>query len=274
MDIMDDAVKPASTVGLVLMLDALGVRGFDIDACTSFIDDLKEFQRDIDCLILSNPPSAGNPESPTAMKMPIAHTYGDTVLYTLAFQNPDDEECMWNTVKRAGCFARMVVLSGLRCGIRFRGAMSIGKYVESDTHVIGPAVADAATWYEETQWIGVIATPTLGLHLNLLCMLLDKIQPCSSHGVFVRYNVPLHSGRKEMWAIASPVEYAQQLSREKQRAVTRDEIMEILFQQLCIYTAPKGTEDKYSNTIEFFDWYLSKHNLSSCDGRSIYSRTE
>ena len=50
-----------------------------------------------------------------------------------------------------------------------RGAISCGNYDNQDHIVIGPAVDEAASWHESTDWIGVILTPSakFSLHNNI-----------------------------------------------------------------------------------------------------------
>ncbi|MCL2165648.1 MAG: hypothetical protein FWH55_14960 [Oscillospiraceae bacterium] len=45
-------------------------------------------------------------------------------------------------------------------GIPLRGAISYGRYIVEGNIMIGYAVDEAASWHEETNWIGVILTPT------------------------------------------------------------------------------------------------------------------
>lgn len=41
-----------------------------------------------------------------------------------------------------------------------RGAISYGQYMRQDNIMLGAAVDEAASWYESTDWIGVILTPS------------------------------------------------------------------------------------------------------------------
>lgn len=50
--------------------------------------------------------------------------------------------------------------------IPLRGAISYGNYKFKDNVMVGPAVDEAASWHESTDWIGVILTPTAQIHLN------------------------------------------------------------------------------------------------------------
>lgn len=49
--------------------------------------------------------------------------------------------------------------------IPLRGAISYGNYKFKNNVMVGPAVDEAASWHESTDWIGVILTPTAQVHL-------------------------------------------------------------------------------------------------------------
>ena len=53
-------------------------------------------------------------------------------------------------------------------GIYLRGVISFGEFYISNSIIIGPAVEEAAEWYEKSEWFGVYTTPsaTYGLKLK------------------------------------------------------------------------------------------------------------
>ncbi len=55
--------------------------------------------------------------------------------------------------------ASTLIASGLRIGLKLRGALALGDFVKGKSIVVGPAIDDAATWYEEAQWVGCMLTP-------------------------------------------------------------------------------------------------------------------
>ena len=54
----------------------------------------------------------------------------------------------------------------LKMGFPLRGAISYGVYDHNDSIMIGPAVDEAASWHESTDWIGVILTPSAFFELK------------------------------------------------------------------------------------------------------------
>jgi len=51
--------------------------------------------------------------------------------------------------------------------IPLRGAISYGKYIEYDNIMQGPAVDEAASWYEFVDWIGVVLTPSAQMKIDV-----------------------------------------------------------------------------------------------------------
>lgn len=54
----------------------------------------------------------------------------------------------------------------LQQGLPLRGAISYGKFDECDNVMIGPAIDEAASWHESTDWIGVILAPSAHMFLK------------------------------------------------------------------------------------------------------------
>jgi hypothetical protein len=53
-----------------------------------------------------------------------------------------------------------IIPESIKNGIPLRGATSYGKYSRDGNIMIGPAIDEAASWHESTNWIGVSLTPT------------------------------------------------------------------------------------------------------------------
>jgi hypothetical protein len=138
-----------------------------------------------------------------------------------------------------------------------RGAVSVGEYIQYDSTVLGPAIADVAAWYDSPEMIGVIATPRCGQFLNCL----NESQEIVSTE-FLKYPVPLKGGsKKDLWLAGWPelINYdpdAKSYLKEYYELIRRFQI-------------PKGTEDKYFNTEEFVRWTLSKYEDKSKPGKQV-----
>lgn len=138
--------------------------------------------------------------------------------------------------------------------IPLRGAMSVGEYIEGGNCVLGPAVADAAAWYEQADWIGVVSTPSC--YFSILTLTESPLPPDTPKDFtflkwFVEYDVPLRDGStKRLWAIPWPYDVlACKIPQAKHGMVLKAGAI------LKEMTIPKGTESKYFNSFDFFQWY-------------------
>ncbi len=70
----------------------------------------------------------------------------------------------------------------------FRGAMAVGAfYVADERTALGPAISDAAAWFESADWIGVHATPRATMFIQAL---LDARPPGSNDMTHVYWTTP------------------------------------------------------------------------------------
>ena len=144
--------------------------------------------------------------------------------------------------------------AGFENEILLRGAIGAGEYTytkENDL-ILGPAVTDVANWYEQGNWIGIIATPHLGIRLSLIGERLLKGPKFPIYIWFDQYDVPLLSGESQkLWVICWPSNYY--LSRKTPSKVittARQDFLSALKQ----FAIPMNASNKFSNTIAFFDW--------------------
>lgn len=166
--------------------------------------------------------------------------FSDTVVIILV---PESEDAFPRMLASMGYLLQGTLWAGMRRGIFFRGAASVGRFVQSGTRMLGESLEEAASWYEKPDWIGVIATPSLG-HL------LDE-NVLAGHSVtefFVEAQVPLKGlGLRPLWAANWP---ARAVSVE--RAVGQDAHTQLL-RWFRTYGGAVGPQvaDKYANTLAF-----------------------
>lgn len=146
---MDD--RSGECFGVVVLLDALGVRSTDLDAAKRFLLQRGLFEgawsRKLDQMT-----GALEPERLKSF------TFGDTLLF--AYSAHDDQDAV-NAARDILVVLRKTLADSLDGGLLVRGSIAIGKYiVDNDSNtVVGPAVTEAAEWYEAFDWIGVCMTP-------------------------------------------------------------------------------------------------------------------
>ncbi len=138
--------------GVVTFLDVLGWKGIwknkerSIDILSNLISDIKKEAKRIQTI------SVNNEEKGVGLKITIL-SISDTIVFLSSGTVKDiipmhTELCRW------------AIKEGLERGLPLRGAISCGEYENTKNIIIGPAVDEAASWHESTDWIGVILTPS------------------------------------------------------------------------------------------------------------------
>lgn len=176
-------------------------------------------------------------------------TFNDTVLIVYAI----NRQATVKDVEDFCLLLRKFAVDSLAQGILFRGALSMGSFhANGETNtVMGPAVSDAAAWYDRADWMGITATPQATL---LIRSLIEQSRVNLGH-VVVDYPVPLkdqpggqfHSLKAVNWPKAFYVHGLRPLAAgEKPKAKC--------LSLLAAHGVPKNTESKYFNTIAFFEY--------------------
>lgn len=238
-----------SQFGFVAILDALGVRNYTIKESFDFLDARAEV---VDSAILLGKAVKERintfEQSAEGVPEPTITTFGDSVVIT------------WNVGKPAGKFwidigilLNRILVHSLERNIFFRGSVSIGPFIQDGPTVLGPAVSDAADWYEEGDWIGIFLTPSSGYNFDLEVERQAKpLSPEEIPGPFVKYNAPTKSAvGQSLWVVAWPWFAYNELQKGDKESTVQKWILE----QFHNATIPKGAESKYSNTVEFLRWY-------------------
>jgi hypothetical protein len=215
--------------GIVVLLDALGTKGIVAHQSPSelirkwndFLDQLTLFVEDVQVRLKSSTSSL--------------LSFSDSIYITI----PTDD--LWEAVLALGRL-QIPFFEALRAGIFLRGVVSCGYFYQSQTKVFGPAIDEAAAWYEQADWFGVAATPTLGRRLDVLH---EDHADLTSHFVLHRLPLKERSGPPH-WCLNWPA-YARRTYPD----VARIRLLEA-FADFGGVVAP-GVLPKYQNTIEFFD---------------------
>ncbi len=132
--------------------------------------------------------------------------------------------------------------------ILFRGALSFGELYRVDdktNSVMGPAVSDAAAWYERADWLGIHTTPRATIYVQSLL----QENPRALDHVLINYAVPLKDrGILDLKAINWPKGLYLQQKKEHKRA--KAVLLGILG---GMRTLPAGAESKYFNALRFYE---------------------
>lgn len=122
------------------------------------------------------------------------------------------------------------------CGWLFRGAVSAGIYYEGRRALIGPAIDEAASWYQATNWAGVMLTQSA--EKALMCFQRDW-DTLAGRG-WVRTEIPLKNGHDlSGFALAWPARVSTQSAQVSQSFGSGNISREVT--------------EKRRNTMRFFD---------------------
>lgn len=182
-------------VGAVALLDALGTKGaWRIDIAKTLknwalINEVLDHAHEDSLELVTNKLDFADIEMQK-------DSFSDTIIITARHK---DNKIDGNLLLYISAQLNGVILLGLNYGLLFRGCMSIGKYYRGKQMVIGPAVDEAANYYQLPNWVGLSATPSAHLALNK-----SMSVPYLSRN-WVRYNIPFKTGYDNNgWALNWP----------------------------------------------------------------------
>jgi hypothetical protein len=231
--------------GLVAILDALGAANFSSTEVRQF---LKARQEVLQLLREKAEDLLDNSVGPQIAETKIStFTFNDTIVIT--FRSGKQAPTLNQTCKFL-LVIRKFLVDSLAQGILFRGAIGAGHfYINDDTNtVMGEAVSDAAAWYEEAQWVGVHCTPKCSLSINAQ---LERAKRKTRTQIIVDYDVPLKGGKIcRLKAVNWPrIFQLPKINPWGTDVQPKAKLLELL----SAHTIPMGVENKYHNTIQFFD---------------------
>lgn len=164
--------------GAVAVLDALGTKGrWKQESATKIINKWEE-------LITAYKKAIKKP-SKKGYKMSI-HAFSDTVIITFTDTSP--YELMLAASEEVTSF----VLFALGRRVFFRGCLSVGNVYTGSQIVIGPAIDEAAQYYEMVNWIGVTFSPSANKIIKKPSF--QKFAKSRNYdNYFVKHDIPMKS---------------------------------------------------------------------------------
>ncbi len=253
--------------GIVVMMDALGVADKTIKLADDFYDKkeniLKETQAEYEQL------SKGANELKSDTSQTI--TFADNVIITWNLKelnieeesqkvNPDD---LIQYLPSASLWIQIFFKHSLKNNILFRGAISIGTYVTRGTStILGPAIGEASQWYEKADWMGVIATPSTSITISYLdnVFFQNREKNTSNQKLehyFVQYDVPCKDKKRKLWTVSWPMVYQKKEANLAPEQEKKRQLSTEFLEKFYPNNIPTNTEEKYFNTILFFDWFAN-----------------
>ena len=161
--------------GAIVLMDVLGTkqRWNKSQNIQKIFDSWEEFL-DLSYAILSK-----TRQTPCMTKM---SAFSDTILISYFSKNPSDKETkitFSDMVSDVAEISAFFFVMGLGMNMPFRGCVSFGDFFTGSNSITGPAIFEAADYYEKPNWIGLSLTPSAHRQIN---------NPSSG---IVKYDIPL-----------------------------------------------------------------------------------
>jgi len=223
--------------GIVGIFDALGAKNFGPTQVSSYIESQEQILRAVE-------DKASGQSASRNLATPKLFTFNDTII--IALETDTDNE--YNAIKGFAKIVRRFISYSLAKALFFRGAISIGSYIASDAQnlIMGSAVTDAASWYEQTEFIGAAATPKASMIIRQH-VLQDPKPPAF---LLFETDIPCKQGPRKLYAVNWPKAFYVPGLRPS--SCKNGEELACLLRLLTANEVPFGTELKYKNTVDFF----------------------
>lgn len=246
--------------GIVALMDALGARTMSIQSSEEYLESITFLKGKIQSIYQIALEASSDPSALDTLAELKPRFFGDSILMTYQVQ---DEELLIDYLRKLVATLNCFVPIAIERGILFRGAISIGCYLEKQNVALGPAVTDAANWYEKADFIGIIATPSASHHIK--AAFTKKFDPdaldCPPGRFLVTYDVPLSDGETLgtyalNWPDAASVIYG---------AMSEQPLLPWFYDRIKNFSVPPGTETKYANTEAFIKNSLAQASAKKKD---------
>lgn len=252
--------------GAVVLVDFLGIsRSADKSTCEYFINKRKELLEIIPIALQDSVSLRQAAHSQVFKKhlppinRPLIRSFQDTIMMVWPYEEVaavkgSYQEGPVEFLMMIAHALGVVFKEALQRKTLLRGAVSFGDYYESsdldDKVFLGPAVTEAAEWYDRTDWAGIVLTPRTGyiLDAEINADNLNLIMP-----FYTKYGIPV-KGKEglELWSISWPYHFFDGSDK------TQDKISEYYSLFSSFSYIPADEVAKYINTHNYFRNYTDK----------------
>lgn len=248
-----EPVRPSR--GLIAILDALGAADYSLERVADYLAARQKLREEINRHAEKQMSRLVRQFKSAPLRW---FVFQDTVI--LVYESPQDavtlEEIEW-----FGHVLRIFQIRSMAKNLLFRGAFAVGDFycVSSEENtVMGPAVRDAARWYERANWMGVHATPRTTLYINSI---LDT-KKADIDFVLPAYPVPM----KPTAEAPSPTMHLHSVNWPKgfhlvYPAADSQQIRGVVESYLAADEIPVGAEQKHFHALNFFDHVVKTQRL-------------
>jgi hypothetical protein len=233
-----------SSFGFVALLDALGSKTASLKEAELYLQNIRDIKEAVTRTIEVN--FDVTPLKSGAMSDVSCRLFGDSVLLTHSISDPDDE---FRVFEHLAYVIRRFINVALEKGLLFRGSISLGEFVNEDEIVLGPAISDAAAWYEQLDSVGVLCTPQATMALkSILRKEYAGGDPINGYATWmdVILEVP-----KLKCGLDLELFVVNWLSVSRHHTRGNGTLDEWFYKIMRSFPIPPGTESKFKNTEEF-----------------------
>jgi len=142
-------------------------------------------------------------------------------------------------------------------GIPLRGATSYGKLSTRDSIMVGPAIDEVAAWYEKSNWIGVILTPSALFQIDT-----SKFRFINR---LVEYPVQIKNFNKMKLLC---VDWTNVWTHNK---YDRAKLLELFLDNAPVLP---DVYEKFINTLDFYDFCLKNANVNDLSNVEVAATKE
>ena len=123
----------------------------------------------------------------------------DTIAIFSCSAEKDDDDKNYKELNKHAEVCNEILDISAKDGFPLRGAITIGEYTHEGNVFMGPGIDECASWYEESDWLGVIFAPSAQFVIDKHCQIgknQDEKQAIAwRDGVIVYYShIPLKKG--------------------------------------------------------------------------------
>ena len=238
--------------GFICIMDALGIKGAwkDMEP-DEFVKSIKELEKGFRGAI-ENVREGG--ETYSAGGKLDFQLFSDTVFITFACADRDFgvKASVAQSFLHLPWFSNVVVgpfCHALMEGLFFRGAIAQGYFHQEESILLGPAVDDAARYYERANWLGVLLTPAATLAAQYAVAKWEELGISEQHAL-VEYDVPMSKGDAERLMVVNwPAFFRQVHQGSGEKASPKQHLAGMLAR----HPIPPEARQKYVNALAFFD---------------------
>ncbi|MGB7606670.1 MAG: hypothetical protein WBL93_14460 [Lutisporaceae bacterium] len=232
MDVFEGNIKNMN-LGAITLLDILGWKGI-WQRKSNAVEDLLHMLNGIDKKIealLKKDKIKNHENTFKNLKIEVKSISDTIALVTYGDCNP----CL----EFHAIMSNLIITTSIRKGIPVRGATCYGYFTTQNNIMVGPAVDEVASWYEQADWIGVILTPSALFQIDM-----EKF----THKKRLKlYNAPIKQyGRFETYCCNWP--YVWDFNK-----YDKSELLKLFLEMGPI---TPNIFQKFANTIDFYDKFL------------------